>query len=102
MTLRTPVPALFPYTTLFRSLSSSVGVLTAGTGLVIYASRRLESMDNRRMAFLVVRTSAAAGLTMLVLRALHEDRKSTRLTPVTDVSRLPSFAWKKKIYLNRD
>ena len=45
--------------------------MTAGTGLVIYASRRLESMDNKRMAFLVVRTSAAAGLTMLVLRALH-------------------------------
>ena len=53
------------------TLSSSVGVLTAGTGLVIYASRRLESMDNKQMVLLVVRTSAAAGLTMLVLRALH-------------------------------
>ncbi len=53
------------------TLSSSVGVLTAGTGLVTYASRRLESMDTRQMVLLVIRTSAAGGVTLAALTALH-------------------------------
>jgi putative peptidoglycan lipid II flippase len=53
------------------TISSSVGVLAAGTGLVVYASRRLESMDTKRMLLLVVRTAAAAGVALVVLTGLH-------------------------------
>jgi len=53
------------------TLSSSVGVLTAGAGLVIYATRRLASMDNRQLLLLVGRTTTAAGLTLAMLTAVH-------------------------------
>src|SRR5207249_1194351 len=53
------------------TLSSSVGVLAAGAGLVIYASRRIESLNTRPMVLLVARTTAAAVLTLVILTALH-------------------------------
>jgi putative peptidoglycan lipid II flippase len=53
------------------TLSSSAGVVAAGVGLVVYASRRMESMNTRPMLLLVVRTTAAAALTLVVLLVLH-------------------------------
>ncbi|HEY6157090.1 MAG TPA: lipid II flippase MurJ [Gemmatimonadales bacterium] len=53
------------------TLSSSVGVLVAGTGLVVHACRRLESVDTRQLLLLVLRTTLAAGLTLIGLTALH-------------------------------
>ena len=53
------------------TLSSSLGVLFAGIGLIIYASHRLESMDIRQISLLLLRTTAAAGLTFIVLTTLH-------------------------------
>ncbi len=53
------------------TVSSSIGVLAAGAGLMLYASRRLESMDTKQISLLVIRTVAAAGLTLAILLALH-------------------------------
>jgi putative peptidoglycan lipid II flippase len=53
------------------TLSSSAGVLAAGIGLVVYASRRLEAAKDRQMPLLVLRTAAAAVVTFGVLEALR-------------------------------
>jgi putative peptidoglycan lipid II flippase len=53
------------------TLSSSVGVLAAGAGLLSYASKRLTSMDTGQVVRLVGRTTVAAGLTLAVLMAIH-------------------------------
>lgn len=53
------------------TLSSSAGVLAAGIGLVVYASRRLESVDSGHLLLLMLRTATSAGLMLAALMALR-------------------------------
>ncbi len=53
------------------TISSSAGVLTAALGLLIYASQRLEAMDTKQLLLLVIRTAAAASITLAVLTTLR-------------------------------
>lgn len=51
--------------------SASLGLLTAAFGLVIYASQRLEAMNTTELLLLVIRTTAAACVTLVILTALR-------------------------------
>src|SRR3712207_7621432 len=78
MIRRPPRSTLFPYTTLFRSRPASHGV----------SGRRLGDRRHRRGRHL-----ACPGRRE---RLEPRDRKSTRLNPVTPISRIPSSSCKKK------
>src|SRR5207247_10412740 len=101
-TPRPPSPALFPYTTLFRSQPRNADAM--------HLLALLEQQANHHQRAFELLTAAIAidpspaefhynlGNSLLHLNRsasaaqAFEDRKSTRLTPVTSGSRMPSSA----------
>src|SRR5205823_12494403 len=71
---RPPRSTLFPYTTLFRSSRRRCILMHVG-GFRSGLDNRVLGQQDQRLLF-----------------ALFGDRKSTRLTPVTSLSRMPSSA----------
>src|SRR5947208_7704991 len=98
MTRRPPRSTLFPYTTLFRSHGSidivvtDVGTEHNGPHRRALATQIFQRLEGIRAGHFDVHEHnirpSALGLGDQILR----DRKSTRLTPVTRSSRMPSSA----------
>src|SRR3712207_9342993 len=88
MIRRPPRSTLFPYTTLFRSPGTVIGdaigqAFQSRTGWTARLDRRALSGFVDQNVTLGVRPEEIRPVT---------DRKSTRLTPVTPISRMPSSA----------
>src|SRR5206468_12754218 len=91
MTRRPPRSTLFPYTTLFRSRNGK-------NGISVYHSREIEvtnnsARENKQNGVIIQNPGGIATQTISVIgNTSDKDRKSTRLTPVTIRSRMPSSA----------
>src|SRR5688572_31390523 len=83
-----PRSTLFPYTTLFRSVSTT-NIWLPHVAAYVPALESLETVN--------VVTSSFDAEQGLAGGSAIKDRKSTRLTPVTVKSRMPSSASKKKL-----
>src|SRR3989442_7681030 len=95
MIRRPPRSTLFPYTTLFRSL---VALGDRGDVALRHDAARAElgdGLDDDVAVRVVVPDAEHAGAAHSATSS-SRDRKSTRLTPVTSASRMPSSACKKK------
>ena len=97
MIRRPPRSTLFPYTTLFRS-----GISATITAWVLSGKPDLSMIINGILAGLVAITAGCAGVSYLgavvigLIGGVLEIGRAHVWTPVTDVSRMPSSAWKKK------
>src|SRR5206468_12126549 len=91
-----PISPLFPYTTLFRSDRFRLDSLKASrTDARVASVQGIGAyIDKRRHAQIAARHALQTIVAGLRARQLSpaEDRKSTRLTPVTIRSRMPSSA----------
>src|SRR3712207_6864205 len=100
MIRRPPRSTLFPYTTLFRSYDH-IGTALADVDDIAYNTYRTAG-SAQQVAALNLQVdyngAAAGGFTTLVFEPVYNtnqgpvDRKSTRLNPVTPISRMPSSA----------
>src|SRR3712207_7080117 len=95
MMRRPPRSTLFPYTTLFRSPTGQAPPAAAEPPVMVPTSHLVvgpqPQVDVVRRFF-----------ELLPARPAEGDRKSTRLNPVTPISRMPSFACKKKNHQTKE
>src|SRR2546430_17107568 len=92
MIRRPPRSTLFPYTTLFRSKSKAQEGEAAKVALQLGAAQQAErAVKARETALTAAQEKLEEGRSGLA-DAEKADRKSTRLTPVTVKSRMPSSA----------
>src|SRR3712207_7708699 len=95
MIRRPPRSTLFPYTTLFRSGLTE----NAAVDLKPYSTRNYEALQ---VGFGVGRLNAGAAVRRSgVVRIGEENGRGHGWTPVTPISRMPSFALKKNKILKR-
>src|SRR3712207_9428181 len=85
MIRRPPRSTLFPYTTLFRSPHPDCHPRDA-TGIAVGARARIYQRDLDDGDYEILACDLLTG------RRTRIDRKSTRLNPVTPISRMPSSA----------
>src|SRR5258708_17122078 len=97
MIRRPPRSTLFPYTTLFRSMSG-----LTGTALARVVHRHRPDMPvvllSGHSGAILAPDALDAGISKLLTRPLQSDRKSTRLNSSHQIISYAVFCLKKKIY----